>query len=210
MKQTFSVAKAISTGWEKTIKNLWFWVLLFVISTMVSGFFSGINSALSLNQNTAFLSFSISLFSLAASTIIQIGITKIAIAEIDGKKSKVEELFTNWDVFWQFLLGSILVGLIVFAGIILLIFPGIIWGLKYSMFPYLIIDKKMNAIDAMQESSRITMGHKWKLFGFSLLKGLVALAGFLALFVGLFLAFPINTIAQAKVYRDLQGLAKIK
>ncbi|MCX6809199.1 MAG: DUF975 family protein [Candidatus Berkelbacteria bacterium] len=210
MKQTFSVTEAVSTGWQKTIKNLWFWVLIIAISIAVSSFFSAVNAVISKNQDLATLSFAVSLISFVFSIIIQIGITKVAIAEVDSKKSTVAELFINWDFFGNYLLGSILVGLIVFAGIILLIVPGIIWGLKYSMFPYLVIDKGMGAVEAMQESSRLTMGHKWQLFGFALLKGLIALAGLLALVVGLFLALPTTTIAQAKIYRDLQGLAKAK
>ena len=52
---------------------------------------------------------------------------------------------------------------------LLLIIPGIIKGLSYSMTPYLLADcPNVKARDALKLSMRIMAGHKWELFVFYL------------------------------------------
>ena len=57
----------------------------------------------------------------------------------------------------------------------------------------------------MNESSRITRGHKWPLFGFVLMLVLINLLGALALIVGLLVSVPVSTLAFAHAYRVLGG-----
>ena len=72
----------------------------------------------------------------------------------------------------------ILYGLIVLAGMILLVIPGIIWAVKLQYFSYFIIDKKLAPIEALKESSRITTGIKWDVFAFCSVLIVINLIGF--------------------------------
>jgi len=86
---------------------------------------------------------------------------------------------------------------------------GIIWGamssIRLQFFPYLIIDKKMKAIEALRKSMYITEGRAWKLFGFFILSGFVGLLGLLFVFVGLFISIPVVMLASIFVYKSLLG-----
>ncbi|MEA3324508.1 MAG: hypothetical protein U9Q37_05135 [Euryarchaeota archaeon] len=62
------------------------------------------------------------------------------------------------------MIGLILYGFIVVGGLILLTIPGIIWAIKFQFFDYLIVDKGLGPIDALEKSSEITRGVKWDLF----------------------------------------------
>jgi uncharacterized membrane protein len=112
-------------------------------------------------------------------------------------------LFDAWDCFWRMVGAGILYGLIVLAGIILLIVPGIVWAVKFSLCFYFVIDKGLGPVQALKASSRTTIGVKWPLFGFGLLCGLINLLGLLCLVVGVFVTYPTVLIAHALVYRQL-------
>ena len=69
------------------------------------------------------------------------------------------------------------------------------------------IEKGLGPVEALKASSSTTMGAKWDLFLFGLLLGLINLAGFLCLVVGLFATIPTSMVAYAYVYRELSGSA---
>ena len=143
--------------------------------------------------------------SFVVKNLVDIGLIKIALKFNDNQKVDYKDLFSGTKVFWKYVGGSILYGLIVFAGFLLLIIPGIIWSIKFQYYSYLIIDKGLGPIDALKQSSTITQGLKWDLLVFNLALIGVLILGFLALFVGLFWAIPTNMLATAYVYRKLSS-----
>jgi len=210
MKGSFSIDEVFSYGWKTMLKNFWFFVVLIIIIGAVGGLLGGSNSALANNTEDWAIALTMitSIIYLIAMVILQIGVLKVSLNLLDGKKATYGELFKNWDIFANYLLASILYGLVVFAGLLLLVFPGIIWGIRYRMYSYLIVDKKMGAWEALVESSRITKGQRWQLFAFEFPKAVAAIIGFIALGVGFFFAYPTILMAEVAVYRDLLDRAK--
>ncbi len=137
------------------------------------------------------------------SILTSIGLIKIAIKLFDNKKCSFVNFFNNFSLFFKYLLGSILYGLIVFIGMLLLIVPGIIWSLKFYFFSYLIVDKNLTPVTALKQSARITEGSKKDLLVFGVLLGLINLAGALCLIVGLFVTIPTSVVAMTFVYKKL-------
>lgn len=61
-------------------------------------------------------------------------------------------------------LGSIIIfGLIVFGGMILLIIPSIIWGVKYFFTPMISALEGKKAKEALKESKLLVKGHFWQI-----------------------------------------------
>jgi uncharacterized membrane protein len=87
---------------------------------------------------------------------------------------------------------------------VLLIIPGIILALALYFTTYLIVDRKMGPIEALKESARITKGHRWELLVLSFLIVFVVLAGIICLFVGIFVAIPVTSLAMVAAYRKLE------
>lgn len=138
------------------------------------------------------------------SAYLTIGVIRISLKLIDGKKPEFADLYSaKAEEFIRYILGSLLYALIIVAGYILLIIPGIIFQIKYQYYNYLIIDKARSPMDAIKESGKITQGYKWKLFLFGIVIALVTLLGLLALVVGILVAAPVTGLAQAYVYRKL-------
>lgn len=109
--------------------------------------------------------------------------------------------------FFTYLLTTLLVTLIVLGGFLLLIVPGVLWGLKFGYAPFLVADGKTDPMDALRESARVTRGVRKQLFGFALLILGLNILGSLAFGVGLLVTVPTGLIAAAYVLRRLQTRA---
>jgi uncharacterized membrane protein len=134
---------------------------------------------------------------------VSIGIVKIILNLVDKKPLAYDELWKNSRYFWRYLGASILYGLIVAVGFILLIIPGVYLAIRYQFVTYLIIDKNMGIKEAFTKSSEMTKGIKWNLFVFDVLLLGIIILGAIALFVGLFAAIPVTWIAMVLMYRSL-------
>ncbi len=110
--------------------------------------------------------------------------------------------------FCYFFLATILYGLSVIGGAILIIIPGIMFAVMMHFYKFSSVEKDISPIKAIKESIRITKGYRWKIFWFSLLSGLIAIAGFLCLFIGILFALPLIMIADALIYKKLSHTVK--
>lgn len=66
----------------------------------------------------------------------------------------------------KYLLTTILLSLTIIGGLILLIVPGVIFGLWYCLAIIVALDQKIGATAAMSESKRLVRGHMGTIFGF--------------------------------------------
>ncbi len=135
--------------------------------------------------------------------IVMMGLIKIFLGFCDGEKGEFSDLFSCYPLLFKYMVGSIIYGVIVSLGLILLIIPGIVWAIKFQFFDYLIIDRGLGPIDALEKSSEITRGVKLDLLTFGILIGIINLLGLLCLVVGLFFTIPMTRVATAFVYRKL-------
>lgn len=201
MAEKFSKKEAINFGWNIMRENLKFFVILMIICFLIHLVLGGISDFL--EDDYSVLSFIVSVIGWILSTIISLGLIKIALNLLDNKEGKLSDLFSQLPLFFKYLFSNILYGLIIFVGFILLIIPGIILAVKYQFFVYFIVDKNAGPIEALKRSSEITRGAKWDLFLFGLLLGFINFLGALCLIIGLFATVPITMIASAFVYRKL-------
>lgn len=199
----FSKSEAIKVGWDIFKKNALFLIGVVLVSGIISWIFSYLQSEV---QGTDVQAFSplISIASFIVNMAISVGVVRITLGFVDGKKPQFKELFDNFNMtLVHVILGSIIYGIIVFLGLLALVIPGIYLALKYQFYMYLIIDKKMGPIEAIKESGKITKGEIWNLLLFSLLMFGVMIIGLLALIIGILAAYPVIMVAVAYVYRTL-------
>lgn len=195
-------------GWDTFQKRGWY----FAGATLFIGLISGIASQLSnYTQNAQggalVVGLALLFVGVVAQILIRMGTINFSLKAHDSAESVC--LYDLWapETFWKYFLASVLVGVIILAGIILLIVPGIIWALRYLFVPYLIIDKKLPVMDSLRESARITHGHKWQLLGLMLLLGVINIIGAMLVLVGLLVTVPVTMLALAHTYRTLEHTA---
>ena len=132
------------------------------------------------------------------------GTVKILIKSSDGTPIGIGDLFSCFHLFFKILIGSLLFGIIIIVGLLLLIIPGIIWFIKYHYYWFLIVDKEMGPIEAIKHSGKITQGVKWDLFLFGWVVFGLILVGLLACLIGVFVTIPVAGVAGAYIYRKLE------
>lgn len=136
-------------------------------------------------------------------TVVNIGLIKVALKFYDHQKADLKDLYDHYPLFLKYILGTFLYGIIVALGIIVLIIPGIIFAVKLQFVPYLIIDKGLGPIEALQKSWALTKDNGFNLFLLGLLLVLINILGALALGIGLFWTVPTTWLATVFVYRKL-------
>jgi len=190
MPKKFVISEAVQFGWDTTKSNIGFFIGIVIVAGLIQ-YVPDIIAAI-IEADAPVLSIIVRIASFVLSLIIGMGLIKIFLRFCDGEKGEFSDLFSCYPLFFKYLIGSILYGLIVTVGLILLIIPGIIWAIKFQFFDYLIVDKGLGPIDALEKSSEITRGVKWDLFIFDILIGIINLLGLLCLLVGLFVTIPIT------------------
>lgn len=204
----FSKKEAIKFGFEIAKKNIVFFLGVAVIWAFVVIISSSIQNSLNANKQF-FVSFLFNLFMWVVNSIISMGIINITLEFVDKKKPKLQDIYYTKKVF-NYILASIIRSVIVIFGFILFIVPGIIFSIKLQYSEYLIVDKKLDAVDSIKKSWEMTKGVKWNLFLLGILLGLINILGLLCVFVGLLITIPLSMVANAYVYRKLLGQANLK
>ena len=206
-KLQFSTGAIISESWgifrQKWSQLLGIMALTMVLSSMAGGLVGGLQNT-DLAGLTVIASFAVQIFS----AFLSIGMVKLILALVRDEQINYSELFSGSKYLLQYILGSIVVGLAVMFGYLLLIIPGIIWSIKYMFTLFLVVDEGMDFSVAMRESAQMTQGIKWQLFGFGLALFGINLLGMLALFIGLIITAPLTTLAMYVLYSVLRKQTK--
>lgn len=143
--------------------------------------------------------------SLLWTAFITVGSARVHLAAARGEPVEFGDYFSGGDRFGSSILTLILMYAGIFTGFLLLLVPGLILALAWSMSLICLADTDVSPTDALRESYRITKGHRLAFLGFGLASGFVLVAGFLALGVGLLVAFPAIMVAFAAIYVRISG-----
>tara|TARA_Y100000739_G_scaffold211488_1_gene202832 strand:+ start:839 stop:1501 length:663 start_codon:yes stop_codon:yes gene_type:complete len=118
---------------------------------------------------------------------------------------QIDNMFKGFDSFGASIGAYWLTVLIIIAGYLLLIIPGIIWAYQYSMVYYIIADDpKCGGNEALVRSREMMYGHKWKMFRFSLRAMGIVILCILTLGIGFLWGIPWIATAHAKFYDDIK------
>ena len=201
MEGKFSKAEALRFGWESLKTHLVFLMGLMLLIL-------GMNALPELGRwQTLEAAPLLALFWTISGYLIQMatqmGLIRISLILVDGRRPGYGELFGDLRQFSRYLAANLLFLLIILVGLLLLVFPGIIWSIKYQFAPFLIVDRHLGIKEAFRKSAEITADVKGEVFLFFLLVLGINLLGLLAMAVGLFITLPATMIAYTFVYRKL-------
>lgn len=133
------------------------------------------------------------------------GITKFTINISRNQEARIEQLFESFSNFGTSLAAYLLVGLYTLLWSLLLIIPGIITALSYSMTFYIIADdNSIGPMDAINKSKKMMDGYKWKYFCLELRIFGLALLCILTLGIGFLWLSPYANVSIAKFYDDIK------
>jgi len=141
----------------------------------------------------------------AISTPLLIGNFIVSAKLLHGQPTEFRDFFTGFQYLLPLLLLSLVAGIFISIGTILLVIPGIYLAVAYLFASYLVVDRRLDFWPAMELSRRTVTPRWFGYFAFVLLVALLNLAGALALGVGLLVTIPLSFCAVTAAYADLFG-----
>jgi hypothetical protein len=132
---------------------------------------------------------------------IKYGVKWVFLKAVRQEKINIKDMFSVFERnYWNAVLANLLVGIIIGFGIVMLIVPGIIFACRLAFVPYLVMDQKMDVMDALRASWEMTRGHGWSIFAMGLLAIPIIIAGLVVLVVGVFISAMWISAAFAVIY----------
>lgn len=200
------VLSSYGNGW----RQLWKYFLELLLITIIVGLIS-LPTAFNEVQDTWIVPV-LGLFAVAYTILIEgpigFGASFAFLKAARGDKVEIKDMFEAFRNYFNAVFASLLVGVIIVFGLILLIVPGIIFACKLAFTPYLVVDKKMEVIEAIKTSWRMTDGYAWDVFFIGLLAIPIGIAGLLALGVGVILSVMWIGLAFASLYHVVSTSTK--
>ena len=184
-----TVGSVYGFGWERMKK---FFLDLFLITLIVGVVWIPFSMIHSLDGRETPGGVILRIFSLAYFLLlfapIDYGSAFVFLKAVRSEKFEIKDMFLAFENFENYLnvvLAKLLVLAIVGIGIFLLIAPGIIFACKLAFVKYLVLDRKMDPVEAVKESWRMTKGHAVDIFIMGLITIPLAIAGLICLIVGI-------------------------
>jgi hypothetical protein len=120
------------------------------------------------------------------------------------EKIEIKDMFAVFERnYWNAVIAGLVTTIIIVIGFFMLIVPGIIFACRLAFVPYLVIDQKMEAMEALKASWAMTKGHGWTIFAMALLAFLIVIAGLIVLIFGVLISAMWITAAFAILYHSV-------
>jgi len=206
--KTFSIKEVLGVGWKAFRENISVFIT-FGVAMLAIWLLEQIGLGIA-NHSGAMkpaLSALVTLAARVGQIWLQVGLFRMALKLVEGQAISTDDFLKAHGDFLTYLLASVLYGLIVGAGMVLLIVPGLYWAVRYWAYGYSVVDEHVDPVTALKRSTVLTQGVKWEVLAFGLAVIGVNIVGALALGVGLFATIPLTAVAGAKVYRILVARA---
>jgi uncharacterized membrane protein len=134
-----------------------------------------------------------------------VGLGLLGIRRAAGKETPVSTLWEPYSQAIPLIVMFILMAVLIVAGFLLLILPGIYLSIAYSFAPYLIVEKNMGVWEALETSRKAITAYWWRYFGLMLVALLLVIIGLIPVFIGLIWVVPIIAIATGEVFGKTFG-----
>ncbi len=204
-KPQATISGSYKYGWQQMWKHF---LYLFII-TIVVGLLEAPVSAVQDSEweNTPgiiLLQVLIAAYGLLFLPVVKYGGDLLYLRGIRNEKIDISELFDGFkNNYLNIILANLLTFAIIGIGFVFLIIPGIILACRLAFVSYLVMDKNMEPVAAVEKSWEMTRGHGWKIFGMALLVLPIFIAGLLCFIVGVFFAIIWVHAAFASMYHAI-------
>jgi len=142
--------------------------------------------------------------------IFSYGVDWIYLKAIRDKEIDIKEMFIGFNNYVNIILAHLLATAIIGIGFIFLIVPGIIFACRLVFVPYIVMDRNLDAVKAVEKSWQMTAGHGWKIFGMGVLSFFIIVLGLILLIVGVFPAAMLVSSAFASLYHSIDHQEKLE
>jgi uncharacterized membrane protein len=152
----------------------------------------------------AIIGFLAMLYSFLVKPVFDYGGNMIFLQAVRRTKPDFEYLIKGFmENYLHIILANLLVFALVVLGLFALIVPGIIIGCRLAFVSYIIMDKKLDPIEAVELSWKLTKGHGWQIFFMGFVSIFIVIFGLIMLIVGIFPAIMWICSSFAALYESV-------
>ncbi len=116
--------------------------------------------------------------------VIEYGADLLFVQAARREAINVKNIIIGFNDYVTIILANLLAGALVGIATIALIIPGIIVGCRLAFVSYLVMDKGLDPIAAVEGSWKLTRGYGWKIFGLGVTSIFIFFGGLLLFIVG--------------------------
>jgi hypothetical protein len=158
----------------------------------------------SLGIFAAFFALLAGLYVLLVAPVFQFGGDMMFVQAVRKTKPDFEYFVKGFmENYLSIILANLLVISLVVLGLFALLIPGIIIACRLVFVSYIVMDKKLDPIEAVELSWKMTRGHGWKIFLMGLASFFIIIFGLILLFVGIFPAIIWVSSSFASLYESV-------
>jgi uncharacterized membrane protein len=205
-EKRFSGGTSLRAGWALFKQNLGFLVGATVIALAISLGVSSLGDMM--RAQMPLLSLFAHVISFLVNGLLIMGMSTIGLKLVDGQRPELADMFCCLSKIVTYAVSSLVYTLVVLAGLVLLVVPGIIWLVMFMFYALVIVDTETGPLAALRQSARLGKGVRWELFLLLLVLTGINIAGAVALLVGLLFTVPFSVLVMAHAYRALQPRAE--
>ncbi|MBI5010297.1 MAG: hypothetical protein HZB98_11775 [Bacteroidia bacterium] len=158
----------------------------------------------SLGIFAAFFALLAGLYVLLAAPVFQFGGDMMFVQAVRKIKPDFEYFVKGFmENYLSIVLANLLVIALVVLGLFALLIPGIIIACRLIFVSYIVMDKKLDPIEAVELSWKMTRGHGWKIFLMGLASFFIIIFGLILLLVGVIPAIIWVSSSFASLYESV-------
>ena len=139
----------------------------------------------------------------AFGNVLMAGLFLMGVKQARGEYVQVGDVFMAFRRFGSVVGGNIVTSILIIAGFVCLIIPGLFLVGLLIFVPVLIVDRNMGTIEAIQECWDKLRPYAFSLFGLTFVLGLIQLLGVCACCIGALFSMPVYAIALGLTYNNL-------
>ena len=201
-KPEATITGSYGYGWQQMWKHFLYLFLVMIIVGIAESPASVVRDSDADNSaGMIILQILAAVYWLLVFSVVKYGGDLMYLRAIRNEKFEISEMF---DGFRKNYINIILANLLTFAiiglGFVLLIVPGIILACRLAFVSYLVMDKNMEPVAAVEKSWEMTKGHGWQIFGMGLLVIPIVIGGLICFIVGIVFSIIWISTAFASMY----------
>lgn len=215
----FTIGEILSEAWARTkgVKGsfllAWFFYIIVAVVINMAFTFIGPDPELLMNQGRMsegmIWSIAPSLITIPILYPILAGIVLMGIHRSVDADINATSVFGHYKMIVPLTLLTIVTGILIMLGFLLLIIPGLYLSVAYMMAMSLMIDRNMGFWSAMETSRKAVSRHWFKVFFLYLLMGLLMMLASLPMFIGLIWVLPLMSIGHGVLYKYMFGVESV-
>lgn len=202
---TTTIGGSYGYAWQQMWKHFLYLFLIGIIVAFANAPVSSIReSEFASTPGMIALQILIAAYALLLLPIIEYGGDLLYLRLMRNEKVDIREMFAGFkNNYLNIVLANLLTFAIIGLGFVFLIIPGIILACRLVFVPYLVMDKNLEPVAAVEKSWNMTRGYGWMIFGMAMLAFLIVILGLICLFVGVIFALIWISAAFASLYHAI-------